>query len=533
MRIKSFFSDSTDLAIEMARRELGEEALILNSRSSPPEAKHLGAFEVVFAAPEEAPTPLPSQTKAFGRSNNSALGFSARNGDSAPSAQQSVANGQSLDRASNQAEVDLQRQIERLREDLEGVFRNLSSQGILSNADPARGLASTPNVLDSSKFLQPHERFANSPPNRARLSEIPAELQRRLSTILGRPLDGSALEFPAKLVSASKTRIAFVGPAGAGKTSMAVNAALQLGLYQRKSVAVIGIDGERVAANEPLRTYCAIAGLPFFAAASATSVLRLLEEHGSKDLLVLDCPAYCSKHDAEASAMAKALARAEHLITHLVLPATNSFADLERSIEHYRLFSPSALVVSRSEEAASLLPVLAASLAAQLPIRWMNAGQSIPDDFIQQPMPCIEQRHGQDARLLAETVPAGAAIEPIETKRPALSTAKAATSSAPPKAQPSKESLMASLPQPQSPFTTTVATGSLLPMAGDLLNPSSNKAEKTPLPLNTRLPFTAGEGSFSDGSSQQLIEEILRRFRPTGSSTDRADSRLETEHVAA
>ena len=52
MRIKSYFSGTVESAMELASRELGDEAVILNSRPAPLDARHLGAYEVVFGVDE-------------------------------------------------------------------------------------------------------------------------------------------------------------------------------------------------------------------------------------------------------------------------------------------------------------------------------------------------------------------------------------------------------------------------------------------------------------------------------------------------
>ena len=58
LRMKTYFSTSVESALELARRELGSEAMLVNSRQSPVEARHLGKYEVVFATlPEPAALP--------------------------------------------------------------------------------------------------------------------------------------------------------------------------------------------------------------------------------------------------------------------------------------------------------------------------------------------------------------------------------------------------------------------------------------------------------------------------------------------
>src|SRR5579883_203868 len=69
--IKSFFAASVQAAIEQARQEMGAEALLLDTRDAPPEARHLGDFEVIFGSRyEPPPSPLPAKSGA-GRSTAS------------------------------------------------------------------------------------------------------------------------------------------------------------------------------------------------------------------------------------------------------------------------------------------------------------------------------------------------------------------------------------------------------------------------------------------------------------------------------
>jgi flagellar biosynthesis GTPase FlhF len=57
MRLKSYFSGTVEAAMDLARQELGEEALLVNARPATPETRYLGAYEVVFGVP---PRPIVS-----------------------------------------------------------------------------------------------------------------------------------------------------------------------------------------------------------------------------------------------------------------------------------------------------------------------------------------------------------------------------------------------------------------------------------------------------------------------------------------
>jgi flagellar biosynthesis protein FlhF len=60
MKLKSYFSATVEAAMELARKELGEDALLVNARPSTPETRYLGAYEVVFGLlpPQPAAPPL-------------------------------------------------------------------------------------------------------------------------------------------------------------------------------------------------------------------------------------------------------------------------------------------------------------------------------------------------------------------------------------------------------------------------------------------------------------------------------------------
>src|SRR5712691_2575045 len=57
MRIKSYFTNTVEAAVSLARVELGSDALLVSVRRTTAETKAFGNYEVVFglAAPEKGP----------------------------------------------------------------------------------------------------------------------------------------------------------------------------------------------------------------------------------------------------------------------------------------------------------------------------------------------------------------------------------------------------------------------------------------------------------------------------------------------
>src|SRR5579884_1104978 len=111
MRIKSYFADSVQEAMELARLELGPEAMLVNSRKTDPELRHLGAYEVVFG--------MTSQSAEV----RSQKGAAARQG------REQVA----LERNRGQQDALLEEMAE-LRRQIESVKRSVSRQSEIGRA---------------------------------------------------------------------------------------------------------------------------------------------------------------------------------------------------------------------------------------------------------------------------------------------------------------------------------------------------------------------------------------------------------------
>ena len=57
MRLKTYFVESVEEAILRALGEFGDEAMLVHSKRTSPETRHLGHYEVVFASPLNTTTP--------------------------------------------------------------------------------------------------------------------------------------------------------------------------------------------------------------------------------------------------------------------------------------------------------------------------------------------------------------------------------------------------------------------------------------------------------------------------------------------
>jgi flagellar biosynthesis protein FlhF len=348
MKIKSYFADSVEQAIQEARQELGTEAMLITSRRASPETRSLGAYEVVFG--------LHGASHMQGARPRSAAGDLSR---------------------------DVSSELQNLRAQLEEIKSTLQS---------ARG-----SDQETSEAEELFEHFISNDLSRNLAKEIVAEAVRlreqlmRDQPVRPLPLRSYAAELMTKRLqlapplakpSPDSTQVvALVGPAGAGKTTSLIKIAIRECLAQRYPVRILSVDPYRVAAHERLRSFAGIIGVGFTAINSIPEFVAALEESRPGSIVLVDTPGYGLADLDGAGEVAKCLARVTQKQIHLVLPASMKRADLSRALRDYAVFKPDHLLFTKLDETGSRGAILSAALEAQKPLSFFAGGQNIPEDL--------------------------------------------------------------------------------------------------------------------------------------------------------
>lgn len=337
----------------LARRELGDDALLLESRNSRIEESHQGEYALEFELPAGS-----------GQSESVAPGL-AQSGiaSAAPS---------SLDMANLRRDVaSLSDMVSRLATRASGLHLSpefASAAGrLLTSGFPERLIHP---VLDAVEHRLGRLSRAGSATDFAVQRALAVELDSRMAVS---PATDSSK--PGRQV------IALVGPAGSGKTSTLVKLALQLGIAARSPTVILSTDSHRVAATEQLKAYAAILGVPFSLVSGPGALARALLEHRQKELILIDSPGFGGTDDELAEHCASLLSESAELDTHLVLSAASKFADCELAIGRWARFRPRKLILTHLDETESYGECLAAAMNSGLPVAFLCGGQRIPEDL--------------------------------------------------------------------------------------------------------------------------------------------------------
>jgi len=356
MKLKSYFANTVEDAMALARAELGPEAMLVNSRKASLDARHLGAYEVVFvsempdvASPEPPGSVIPSK-----RSHNDRL----------------------------------TQQMSELKRELEGMRRTITRSALAPGVrDASQDGSAAYHVLTANEVSPELAREivdaaevrsgGGSKLRTLRRTEN-AEFQRALAEELESRL----------LVQASLGRgegrpqiVAFVGPPGCGKTTTLVKLAVHYGLAARRPVLLLSIDTYRVAAAEQLRAYANILGVGFQLVETVGALAQAIEENPRKAMIFVDTPGLSMADAAEESPLSQFLSTRPDIDTQLVVSSSMKSADLSRVVDRFEAFRAQRMIFTRVDETGSFGPILNETARTGKPVSFFTTGQRIPEDL--------------------------------------------------------------------------------------------------------------------------------------------------------
>jgi flagellar biosynthesis protein FlhF len=361
--IKSYFVDSVNLARESARRELGEDALLLRSRDAAPEAREQGRYEVVFAVGplEETAPPLATEHAAYADSPAPDVRTAM---DAAGESGASEGLGQLL------LAANLSRLLV-LSPRLYPLFTRMVSRGF----EHAEACALAAEVQRSG-LLGVGGRQLRVP------SVVEGKSEAAIESLLLRILrDKLVCDARVGKADGGHQNILLVGPPGAGKTTSLVKLAIQEGLARGRSVRLLSTDVDRVGGAYLLHSYAETLGVDFQACRSTEQLAQALDGGSGTDLTFIDTAGYSSFDIDAAADLARFARERQDIDTHLVLPAPARQADLLQLTRRFEVFRPAKLLFTKLDESSFLTSLYGTAAGTGKPISFLTAGPVVPEDI--------------------------------------------------------------------------------------------------------------------------------------------------------
>ncbi len=179
----------------------------------------------------------------------------------------------------------------------------------------------------------------------------------------------------------------FIGPTGVGKTTTVAKVAARCVLrYGRDQVMLLTTDTYRIGAQEQLKVFAKILGLPVVSVRDSEDLAAKLTEMSRRKIVLIDT-AGVGQRDTLMIDQAQMIARGAGAQSHrvLVMSATTDLRTQEDVIllqnQADAAHPIESVILTKTDEAALIAPCVDCLIRYELPLLFISNGQRVPEDL--------------------------------------------------------------------------------------------------------------------------------------------------------
>lgn len=397
MIIKKFQGKSEEEATNLARQELGKDAVVMNVKEIKPKgmfkAFKNSVFEVTAALEEDSESANPrALMSSIHMHDNATIDVMANEAIRVPvSYREEKVPERTFDKASG-----LEEKIESLQSLLEKKL--VPEETFSPQEDPVKEEKQEregPPANESFRFLKLlYGTLLDNEVNEKYVNQIMDEIEKVMRN--GSSVDYILVNIYQKMIlklgqprsidlSGPKPKVVFfVGPTGVGKTTTLAKIASRLRVAQGKKVALFTADTYRIAAAEQLRTYANILDTPLTIVYSSEELNEAIGRVKDYDVVLVDT-AGVSHHNKEQSKEIKKLVdeldSSYEKEVYLVLSATTKYRDLIEIADVYQKNFDFRMIFTKLDETSGYGNIYNMKMYTGADLSYTTNGQNVPDDI--------------------------------------------------------------------------------------------------------------------------------------------------------
>jgi flagellar biosynthesis protein FlhF len=391
MKIRRYMAKNTQEAILKVKMDLGNEALILNTRK----VKQKGLFglfakpmvEVLAAIDEYNVTKTagevvkPAEKPVISGEDGDKINLDKKeekitNLENKISSMEEMIQKIYLQMQNNEKPAQMQTQIQKQMQTQ--IQKQMQTEDKVQASVKVAGMFYgnlVKNEVDVDIVKKIMDLAASRLGAGAGVNDTAAQLFSIISGILGKP------ETIRPGIPGKPSVIIFVGPTGVGKTTTLAKIAANYLLNQKKSVGLITADTYRIAAVEQLKTYAEILGIPVSVVYTAADMKEAVSQHSDKDIVLIDTAGRSHRNKAQFEELKTLIASSGADEVYLVLSATTSLRNCREILSSYEFLNNYKLIFTKTDEAPVQGIILNVKYYTGKSLSYITTGQSVPDDI--------------------------------------------------------------------------------------------------------------------------------------------------------
>ena len=191
----------------------------------------------------------------------------------------------------------------------------------------------------------------------------------------------------AKLIKPSENKpkiIYFIGPTGVGKTTTIAKIASKFCVEEKKKIALLTADTYRIAAAEQLRTYANILEVPFRVIYTPEEIVQAVNEFRDADYILVDTSGHAHQNQEQKDAIMEFINATDETLekeVFLVLSATTKYRDLTSIADAYKEIEGFKIIFTKLDETKALGNLYNLRLYTGAQLSYVTCGQNVPDDI--------------------------------------------------------------------------------------------------------------------------------------------------------
>lgn len=177
--------------------------------------------------------------------------------------------------------------------------------------------------------------------------------------------------------------IFFLGSTGVGKTTTIAKLASKLKLEENVNIALVTADTYRIAAVEQLKTYANILSVPLEVIYSPKELGEAMDDLKQYDICLVDTAGRSHKNKEQIQDIQELLEQVPigDRQVYLVLNASTKYNDLKEIASVYSDLTDFSIIFTKLDETASAGAMLNMRVKTKCPLSYVTWGQNVPEDM--------------------------------------------------------------------------------------------------------------------------------------------------------